>query len=163
MTHDILKTYLRLLCLILGVLLVAILAARVTGQLRFPPSILAWSSERDRNYEIYVLDLTTNTLRNISRNPYRDFEPVWSPDGLLVWESFRPNPNDVYLTAEIYLWDSRTGEVTNVTDHPEMDHSPVWSPDGRLTWMSERDGNKEIYTLDMESGEVTNLTQHPAD
>src|SRR5690606_34355719 len=120
MTHDILKTYLRLLCLILGVLLVAILAARVTGQLRFPPSILAWSSARDSSFEIYVLDMTTNIIRNVSRNPHRDFEPVWSLDGRLGWSSFRANPEDP--KSEIYVWDSTTGEVTNVTDHPESDY-----------------------------------------
>jgi hypothetical protein len=42
-----------------------------------PVSLLAWVSTRDGNPEIYVLDMTTNILLNVSRNPAIDESPAW--------------------------------------------------------------------------------------
>ncbi len=48
------------------------------------------NSDRDGNAEIYVLDLETSALRNVSQHPSSDTDPAWSPDGdWLVFRSWR--------------------------------------------------------------------------
>jgi hypothetical protein len=39
------------------------------------------SSGRDNNSEIYVRDMQTGALANVSNHPDRDYDPAWSLDG----------------------------------------------------------------------------------
>ena len=42
---------------------------------------IAFTSHRDGNDEIYVMDAGGSNLRNLTRNPAIDSFPAWSPDG----------------------------------------------------------------------------------
>src|SRR5215207_11048155 len=42
--------------------------------------IIAFQSNRDGNYEIYVMNGDGSGLTNLTDNPADDFGPVWSPD-----------------------------------------------------------------------------------
>ena len=43
--------------------------------------VIAFTSVRDGNAEIYLLDVERNFLRNMTHNRFADNRPVWSPDG----------------------------------------------------------------------------------
>jgi dipeptidyl aminopeptidase/acylaminoacyl peptidase len=67
---------------------------------------VVWSSNRSGNHELYLLDLRTRSLRQLTRHPHVDFFSRFSPDGRRVaflrsqrpWVSFRdPTAWDVYL------------------------------------------------------------------
>jgi Tol biopolymer transport system component len=117
------------------------------------------------NSDIYVLDLETGSVRNVTGHPANDWEPVWSPDGLtLAFVSSRDG------NAEIYTLDVAALGSMNIlmppqrlTFHPANDTSPGWSPDGtRIVFDSERDGDAEIYIMDRDGGRLERLTYHPA-
>ena len=38
-------------------------------------------SDRDGNWEIYVMDNNGANQRNLTNNPVDDWDPSWSPDG----------------------------------------------------------------------------------
>ena len=42
---------------------------------------IAFSSNRDGNPEIYVMDADGGNPRNLTNHPDGDFQPSWSPDG----------------------------------------------------------------------------------
>ena len=42
---------------------------------------IAFISDRDGNYEIYVMDNDGNNQRRLTNNPNFDISPSWSPDG----------------------------------------------------------------------------------
>ena len=42
---------------------------------------IAFSSNRDGDLEIYVMDEDGKNLRNLTNHPMSDYEPAWSPDG----------------------------------------------------------------------------------
>lgn len=42
---------------------------------------LAFQTDRDGNFEIYVVNLDGSGLRRVTRHPGRDLAPAWSPDG----------------------------------------------------------------------------------
>ena len=42
---------------------------------------IAFESDQDGNWNIYLLDMRTNIVRNLSQNPADDYAPAWSPDG----------------------------------------------------------------------------------
>ena len=42
---------------------------------------IAFVSQRDGNYEIYVMNADGSNQTSLTQNPVSDEQPVWSPDG----------------------------------------------------------------------------------
>ena len=87
-----------------GVLLVlTLLMVAVDVQAR-----IAFESDRDWHWEIYVMDNDGGNQRNLTNNPGDDRYPSWSPDGTgIVFSSDR---NDVGGNRQIYVMDADGGE-----------------------------------------------------
>lgn len=100
---------------------------------------LAWASQSEGNYEIYVWDRAINEVTNISRHPARDINPAWSNNGRLAWSSNRSGNSD------IYIWDSSIGLIpSNISRNSANNIHPVWSPTGGLLWEATYAGNDDI-------------------
>ncbi len=128
-----------------------------------PPPIvevgfLAFQSDREGNWEIYLGDRLGGPTVNLTNDPAEDRAPAFSADGrYLAFESHRDG------NWEIYIIELESGDVRRVTNHLAYDGAPAWSPDGRyLAFESYRDGNLEIYTLDLITGTLRRLTDDPA-
>jgi len=86
---------------------------------------------------LYVLDVATKALTQLTSGDYDDTEPAWSPDGTrLAFTSNRsPDPDSNYNTD---IWvvaaDPTATErpLVQVTTNPGPDASPAFSPDGAL-------------------------------
>ena len=129
---------------------------------------IAFMSDRDGNWEIYVMDADGGNQRRLTNNPSRDISPSWSPDGKrIAFESDRDGHPDVipgWFTSEIYVMDNDGGNQQKLTNNPSRDTSPSWSPDGkRIAFQSDRDGNfnVEIYVIDADGSNPQNLTNNP--
>ena len=129
---------------------------------------IAFSSKRDGNYEIYVMDAHGRNPRRLTNHPHRDLSPSWSPDGKhIAFVSQRDEHPDIipgWHTSEIYVMDADGGNQQNLTNNPSDDREPSWSPDGkRIVFESDRDGalNVEIYVMDADGGNQQNLTNSP--
>ena len=126
---------------------------------------IAFISDRDGNYEIYVMDNDGNNQRRLTNNPNFDISPSWSPDGKrIVFMSDRDGHVHVngWPTFEIYVMDDDGGNPQNLTNDPSNDASPSWSPDGkRIAFTSDRDKdelNTDVYVMDDDGGNRQNLT-----
>lgn len=63
---------------------------------------IAFLSDRDANFEIYVINPDGTWLRRITRNPATDIAPVWDPSGVrLGYRSDRGGDPAVYATSGI--------------------------------------------------------------
>ena len=127
---------------------------------------IAFASDRDWNWEIYVMDNDGGNQRNLTNNPADDRSPSWSPDGQrILFASDRDRDKDGHFNYEIYVMDADGGNQRNLTNHPDRDYAPSWSPDGRrIAFASDREGdhaNYEIYVMDDDGGNLQNLTNHP--
>ncbi len=127
---------------------------------------IAFQSDRDRNYEIYVMDDDGKNQRNLTNHPDRDLAPSWSPDGTrIAFVSDRDGhvpKGRVWSTFEIYVMDAEGKNQRNLTNDPNSDHSPAWSPDGkRIVFSSDREVNFEIYVMDNNGGNPQKLTNNP--
>ena len=115
--------------------------------------LLAFVSNRDDNYEIYVMGLDGWGPINLTHNPARDVEPTWSPDGTkIAFRSDRDGDHEIYVM-------NPDGTVLNLTNSPGVDESPAWSPDGsKIAFASDRSGNYEIYVMDANGSNHSRLT-----
>ncbi|MBN1311722.1 MAG: PD40 domain-containing protein [Anaerolineae bacterium] len=87
---------------------------------------LAFSSNRDGNFEIYILDMRSGEMTRRTDNPAADRSPKWSADGReLVFVSNRAGNDDLYLLG------GSSKEPVRLTTDPGSDRSPTWSPDGK--------------------------------
>jgi TolB protein len=142
------------------VLALALSVVPATGYAAFPGANgqVAFSTTRDGNYEIYVMNADGSGQTNLTNHPALDVYPAWSPDGVrLAFTSYRDG------AANIYLMDANGANQTRLTDHPAEDWYPVWSPDGtRIAFNSNRDGNVEVYLMNADGSGQVNLTNFPA-
>lgn len=97
---------------------------------------------------IYIYDLATKELTQITSGDFDDSEPAWSPDDSQVaFTSFR-NPGDSY-DSDIWLVDAKAGATPRrLTTNKGADSSPVWHPDGEwLVFNSARGDIEPNYAV----------------
>ncbi len=111
-------------------------------------SKIAFSSTRDGDSEIYVMEIDGSNQVRLTINPARDYDPSWSADGDRI--AFVSN-RDRGL-EQIFVMDADGGNQRRLTQMGK-NSLPTWSPDGkRIAFVSTRDGASRIYVMD-ENGE----------
>jgi len=120
---------------------------------------VVFTSERDGNREIYVMDSDGgNQTRITTTNTTPETNPTVHPNGFTIaFERF------VNGDPEIILWVA--GFEFPLTDNSAQDTGPAFSPDGtKIAFQSDRNGNNEIYVMDTDpnTADATNLSDNPA-
>ena len=125
-----------------------------------------------RRTHLYVFDVASKSLSQVSSGDYDDSDPAWSPDGkILAFTSNRSKPDpDATYNRDIWVVaadNKDKGEhLLQVTTHPgEKDH-PAWSPDGKwITYVTSLDlklfwySTKHVAISPAEGGEAKVLTR----
>jgi len=118
---------------------------------------IAFMSDRDGNWEIYLMDYDGTNQTRLTNNESRDFGPVWSPSGdLIIFSGSTDNADAIYL---IPIRDSTgNGSAYKIADGS----NPVWSPDGSsIAFVVEEDRNQEIYVMRSDGSDQVRLTNNP--
>jgi TolB protein len=123
---------------------------------------IAFSSNRNGYYDLYVMNLQTGAVTQVTDTPEYNSAPSWSPDSQwLVFETYT-NEN---LEIAIASVNDRTQPIARVTQDPASDHSPVWAPDGRhVAFISSRGGDSDVWLANLDlAGEdrYQNLSNTP--
>jgi Tol biopolymer transport system component/predicted Ser/Thr protein kinase len=120
---------------------------------------IVFTSKRDGNEEIYLMNGDGSGQTNLTINPASDAAPVWSPDGSEI--AFVSNRDGDW---EIYVMNADGSQQTRLTNDPGPDSQLAWSPDGsEIAFVSGRDGNHEIYTMNADGSDQARLTNDPAE
>ncbi|MCC6612838.1 MAG: isopeptide-forming domain-containing fimbrial protein [Anaerolineae bacterium] len=121
---------------------------------------IAFTSNRDGNWEIYVtpMDGDTSQTRRVTYNTVAiDSDPVWGPKNHVAFESTRDG------NWELYMVDMTTGVEYRLTNDGGSDLNAYWSPDGtRLLFQSDRSGQWQIYVMDVAMRQVQLLSDGTA-
>ena len=117
---------------------------------------IAFDSDRDGNWEIYVMAADGSQPTRLTRNSAWDWFPAWSPDGTqIAFQSDRDGNHEIYVMA------ADGSQPTRLTRNSASDWSPAWSPDGtQIAFLSDRDGNDEIYVMAADGSQPTRLTRN---
>ena len=86
---------------------------------------LRFHSDRDRNWEIYLMTSDGSAQTRITDNCCRDFNPIWSPDGDKI--AFQTDRDDkVNDTFEIYVMNPDGSDLRRLTNNSAIDQVPDW-------------------------------------
>ncbi len=96
-----------------------------TTQLKDSVGQIAFVSNRDGNFEVYVMDTDGSNQTRLTNNPAIDEGPAWSPDGTKI--AFRSDRDGNF---EVYVMDTDGSNQTRLTNNPAFDSFPAWSPVG---------------------------------
>ncbi|MEZ4416212.1 MAG: hypothetical protein R3E10_10750 [Gemmatimonadota bacterium] len=129
-------------------------AVTCTAPAPVSPDRIAFTSDRDGNDEVYIVQTDGSGAFNLSNDAAADGQAAWSPDSTRV--AFRSDRDG---NGEIYVVNADGTGLINLTNDAGDDRQPAWSPDGtRIAFVTDRDGNDEVYLMNADGSGLANLT-----
>ena len=153
----------RVVSRILPVTLLTLPLANCSGETSGSPveEIIAFTSDRDGNLEIYVMKADGSDQVNLTNNPGLDWYPDVSPDGTKVLFGSYRNPSDDD-DEDIFVMNTDGTDVTNLTNQPSVDMFASWSPSGsKIAFASYRDGIQDLYIMNADGTGTVRITDDP--
>ncbi|HEX5761374.1 MAG TPA: BamA/TamA family outer membrane protein [Thermoanaerobaculia bacterium] len=132
---------------------------------------LAFSGAKGAMTDLYLLDLESGGLRQLTDDRHADLQPAWSPDGkTLAFTSDRGRGTDFatlhYAPLAVWLLDVASREVRPAAAGADAGWgrahqvNPAFAPNGReLYFLSDREGVNDLFRLELGGGlsQVTRL------
>lgn len=127
---------------------------------------IAFSGTAGGISDLYLLDVSAGTVRQLTNDRYGDLQPAWSPDGqTLAFASDRGASTDFnimkFSPLQLATIDVATGRISVFSPFANGKNiNPQYSPDGRsLFFISDQDGFSDIYRLTLATGAVSRVTR----
>ncbi|HEX5854993.1 MAG TPA: hypothetical protein VFZ57_05185, partial [Thermoanaerobaculia bacterium] len=116
---------------------------------------IVFSGIEGNNRDIFLLDLKSHAVKNLTNDPEYDEAPVFSPDGKFIYHS--KIVGGFSKVVRFPVDDPAKNE--QVTWGDSNDEDPSFSPDGKkIYYASSRGGIYNIYGQDLASGEILQYT-----
>ncbi len=120
--------------------------------------------------DIYVMDLNSGEMENLTKNGSDDWHPRYSFSGeFIVFVSERNDLRDVpfyEMFSDIFIMQSNGRFQLSLTKDEFNDGSPCLMPgstdeEGTVIFDSDRSGNYAIYKMDIRTKEIVQITHNP--
>jgi TolB protein len=115
------------------------------------PGKIAFISNRDGSYEVYVMNPDGSRPKQITKTGgFKDYL-AWSPDATkIVFDS-----HSISEDSDLYCINADGSGLVRLTNNDAEDRAPVWSPDGR--WIAFTSSTVEKATEDSRSYNPPNI------
>ncbi|HEX5829898.1 MAG TPA: basic secretory protein-like protein [Gemmatimonadaceae bacterium] len=127
---------------------------------------LAFSGQSGGITDLYVMEMASGEVRQLTRGLNAEVQPQWSPDGRqLVFATDRDPGTDferlTYAPLRLALFDMTSGEVRLLPRLGRGKHiNPHWSPDGgSIYFVSDADGFSDIYRMALGDSALFRVTR----
>ena len=103
--------------------------------------------------EIYVLNVKTGKLKQLTSNEEEERAPAWSPDGKRIAYMCRRGPLNAQglRTFEICVMDLKN-QATQLTNNLVFDGAPHWTSDGKKIVFSRMQATgQQVWVMDLEN------------
>jgi TolB protein len=122
---------------------------------------IAFTSDRDGNWEIYTMDTSGGNIVRLTENPAQDGWPWWTADGKhILFTSDRDGSWQIYIMNPD---GSNVQELTHIPDRTNL--YPAVSPDGKKVVFSSQvtaTNEGDIYIMNIDGSDLTRLTNTAA-
>jgi len=121
---------------------------------------IVFQSDRDGNWEIYMMDVFTKEVTRLTDNTVEDQVPVLSRDGgTMAW--VEQNEFGVY---DLWVMDLATLQSRKVVDLGANIAGHTFSPDGSvIAFSSDAQGDYDIYAVDVATDAIKVVTDNDAE
>jgi hypothetical protein len=128
---------------------------------------IAFSGLKAGATDLYVYDLATGSLRQLTNDHFSDLEPVWAPDGrhiAFVTDRFSTDLSSLtFGPCQLAVLDTASGTIRALPAIGAAKQvNPQWSKNGdSLYFVSDPGGLSNVYRLDLMSGGVYKISDSP--
>ncbi|MET0167423.1 MAG: S9 family peptidase [Vicinamibacterales bacterium] len=117
----------------------------------------------NRRLHLFIADLPTKQVRQLTEGTHDEHSIDWSPDGtrLVFLSNHEPDP-DFRFNYDIFTIDVASRVVKRITETQSNEYAPVWSPDGTtigylglerpITSSETNMEDTHVWTLDVATG-----------
>lgn len=123
-------------------------------------SKIIFTSFRDGDGEIYIMDADGKNPRRITHSKGYDGGPFFAPDGKRVIYRSDRRGDDL---LQVYVNDVGGASERALTQNEFVNWGPYWHPDGKeIIYATSKHGhaNYELYLMDVETGREERVTYH---
>jgi hypothetical protein len=125
---------------------------------------IAFSGMAGGKTDLYIYDLGSKSLRQVTDDLFCDLQPAWSPDGhsiAFVTDRFGTDLSLLsYGDYELALLDPDSGKIQRLQGFTGAKNiNPQWAPDSQsLYFLSDQSGKTDVYRLDLASKTISQVT-----
>ncbi|MCK4655029.1 MAG: PD40 domain-containing protein, partial [Candidatus Cloacimonetes bacterium] len=128
---------------------------------------ITFAGQKDLKNDIYVYEIETGKITQITNDHYYDNQPRWSPDDKkIVFTSARTLNEDIKrdqvfskLTGDIFYYDLEENVFYNVTDDKQNNSFSFWNSDGsKILFVSEKEITTNFEVIDILTGQRAQVT-----
>jgi serine/threonine-protein kinase len=126
-------------------------------------SRIVFASDRDGDFDLYVVNADGTDLRQLTNEEGNEIEPAWSPDGTRIAYHQSGISSDLGPLAVLTLDGDRVVSEGLVPGPDLIVGRPAWSPDGTRiayrVWTTDRDPDTLIYVIGSDGSGPTLLAE----
>ncbi|MGE0450725.1 MAG: hypothetical protein AB7Q29_14225, partial [Vicinamibacterales bacterium] len=108
--------------------------------------------------DLFIVDVESGKVRQVTQDPFADLHPSWSPDGTriaIATDRFSTRLDQLAIGEyRVGFVDPQSGRVSQAPSFTTGKNiNPQWSPDGRMLYfISDRAGIPNVYRMSADAG-----------
>jgi eukaryotic-like serine/threonine-protein kinase len=121
---------------------------------------LAFVSERSGIPQLWLYDMRSGAISQLTNNKEGACQPDWSPDGTrLVFTSPCQGKRNRYPGSSLFIIEVDSGRIISLPVSLEGDFDPAWSPDGKwIAYTSLINGKMQVMKINLEHFSIVQLS-----